>query len=51
MLKIGNLRVGKGLALILPEKQMIVGGGTKQFQRALTDEVGIDRSRPHRGWA
>jgi hypothetical protein len=47
MLRIGNLRLGKGIALIRRKQLQVVGFGTMSFIRSVSDEVGgPDLSRP-----
>lgn len=46
MLRIGNLRIGKGIALIIWSKQLVLGSGSKSFVLELADEVGgVDLTR------
>lgn len=49
MLKLGNLRIGKGIAIINRKEQKVSGGGTSQFISQLVEEFGIEAHRPHRG--
>jgi hypothetical protein len=47
MLRIGNLRIGKGIALIRRKQLQVVGFGTVSFIRLVATEVGgPDLSRP-----